>query len=529
MKRKTKYGRWEGGQTLVLFALASMGLIAFLALAVDGGLAYSEKREAQNGSDSGALAGAFEVRRQNRSGQTVNQQQVLREVHQAAERHGVPDTDGIPGNEVNGNIVVYYTNTKGHLTGRIPNGNRVQNDAGLNNNGQPRQTICHVPPGNPEHAFTITVANPAVYEGHMQHGDYEGACGDEFCQVGTSCTDAMAEDAWGVRVVVEQPFDTYFAGIVGFDRITAEASSTAVTHAGIRAWDNTFWALFSLDAPDLACEPSNNGSNGEGQMHTAINEVIGNVHSNGSFSFDNGVRNNAITGRLTHATSGNRGCQRCNNKATEGEYEDRRIALELPSVSEYQERAWEETNFGGSGYYSADHTVNAGGILGDPWTQPFTYVNGNLTIAGAGATLNGLIYVAGDVTFAAGSSTSARFSIVATGKITVEPGASVLAEPFNIVGDSLLGADQHNFVFFTSKDYSQGGGNACADPVIELDGNGQYINAGFLAPRGRVEVKGDNFIFGSIVGNTIVQSGSARITASPDSFPPQPDRVELLY
>jgi hypothetical protein len=37
-------------------------------------------------------------------------------------------------------------------------------------------TICHIPPGNPENAHTITVGAPAV-EAHLtQHGDSIGAC-----------------------------------------------------------------------------------------------------------------------------------------------------------------------------------------------------------------------------------------------------------------------------------------------------------------------------------------------------------------
>ena len=37
--------------------------------------------------------------------------------------------------------------------------------------------ICHVPPGNPENAHTLTVGAPAV-EAHLDHGDYLGECRD---------------------------------------------------------------------------------------------------------------------------------------------------------------------------------------------------------------------------------------------------------------------------------------------------------------------------------------------------------------
>ncbi len=36
-------------------------------------------------------------------------------------------------------------------------------------------TICHVPPGNPANAHTITVGVSAV-KAHIAHGDHEGAC-----------------------------------------------------------------------------------------------------------------------------------------------------------------------------------------------------------------------------------------------------------------------------------------------------------------------------------------------------------------
>jgi hypothetical protein len=51
----------EDGQTLVYVALAMVALLAFVALAVDGGHVYAERRRMQNAADAGALAGAYEI------------------------------------------------------------------------------------------------------------------------------------------------------------------------------------------------------------------------------------------------------------------------------------------------------------------------------------------------------------------------------------------------------------------------------------------------------------------------------------
>lgn len=43
--------------------------------------------------------------------------------------------------------------------------------------GQQKVTICHIPPGNPANAHTITVGAPAV-PAHLAHGDLLGPCDD---------------------------------------------------------------------------------------------------------------------------------------------------------------------------------------------------------------------------------------------------------------------------------------------------------------------------------------------------------------
>jgi len=47
----------ERGQALILIVLGVVVLLGFTALAVDGGMVYSDRRQSQNGSDSASLAG----------------------------------------------------------------------------------------------------------------------------------------------------------------------------------------------------------------------------------------------------------------------------------------------------------------------------------------------------------------------------------------------------------------------------------------------------------------------------------------
>jgi hypothetical protein len=53
-----KNNNHESGQVLILLVLALTGMFAFTALAIDGGMVYSDRRIAQNGADAASLAGA---------------------------------------------------------------------------------------------------------------------------------------------------------------------------------------------------------------------------------------------------------------------------------------------------------------------------------------------------------------------------------------------------------------------------------------------------------------------------------------
>jgi hypothetical protein len=84
-----------------------------------------------------------------------------------------------------------------------PEGEEQEEDA-----GQAKVLVCHVPPGNPENAVTIEVAESAV-SAHLAHGDTEGLCpGDtgpgeeEEGSDGDPEADELDEDAGQPKVLV---------------------------------------------------------------------------------------------------------------------------------------------------------------------------------------------------------------------------------------------------------------------------------------------------------------------------------------
>ena len=74
------------GQTIVIFALASLVLLGGLGLALDGGFLLSKRRAMQNAADAAALAGATALKGNNANGFTV-----LATVRAIAQQNGVAD------------------------------------------------------------------------------------------------------------------------------------------------------------------------------------------------------------------------------------------------------------------------------------------------------------------------------------------------------------------------------------------------------------------------------------------------------
>jgi hypothetical protein len=59
MNSSLPHPRSERGQAIVLIAIALVGLIAITGLVVDGGMAYADRRQAQNAADSAVLAASL--------------------------------------------------------------------------------------------------------------------------------------------------------------------------------------------------------------------------------------------------------------------------------------------------------------------------------------------------------------------------------------------------------------------------------------------------------------------------------------
>ncbi len=96
-----------------------------------------------------------------------------------------------------------------------------------------RVTICHIPPGNPDNAHTITVGAPAV-SAHLDHGDTIGACRTEVPTATPTSGNPIAtptpvEFIPGTTPCVEdEVFNEVTGECIHIDQIETETSSTQV-------------------------------------------------------------------------------------------------------------------------------------------------------------------------------------------------------------------------------------------------------------------------------------------------------------
>ena len=115
----------EHGQSMGMVALMLMVLFGFLAMAVDIGYAWGQRRFMQNAADAGALAAATLLASSAASDDggiffRTDDTAVRRQAITYAERNRVPDSNGQPADAVNTNVTMSYLDQNGSLLATSP-------------------------------------------------------------------------------------------------------------------------------------------------------------------------------------------------------------------------------------------------------------------------------------------------------------------------------------------------------------------------------------------------------------------------
>jgi hypothetical protein len=98
----------QGGQSIILVAVALVALVIFVAIAVDTSAGYYSRRTAQNGADAGALAGAQELGAQLSEIAPSSDAVIQATINEFAEANDIEDTDGAQGDTANKNVEGCY-------------------------------------------------------------------------------------------------------------------------------------------------------------------------------------------------------------------------------------------------------------------------------------------------------------------------------------------------------------------------------------------------------------------------------------
>jgi len=119
----------QSGQSIVLVAMAMLGVIIFVAIAVDLSSAYGGRRTAQNGADGAALAAARQLAYQINN-DAFSDYAIHVELNDFAERNGVADSDLVLANAVNRHVEGVYLYEDGEpIPGAEIGGGLVPGDA----------------------------------------------------------------------------------------------------------------------------------------------------------------------------------------------------------------------------------------------------------------------------------------------------------------------------------------------------------------------------------------------------------------
>lgn len=180
---KNHIRRGDKGQALIVMTVAMVGLLVAVGLAIDGGAVYTERRRMQNAADAAAKEGTRQLYdwqvKSDYADDEEGQRAILEAIHTIAERNGVPDTNGVPGDTENDNIVAYYVDSAGDRLSDVSDKPITYPDSGT-------LDVCREKKCKPEG---------------------EGRC----------C---------GVEVEVHTEFGTSLIGLVGPSEAPAEASAT---------------------------------------------------------------------------------------------------------------------------------------------------------------------------------------------------------------------------------------------------------------------------------------------------------------
>ncbi len=158
------------GQVLVIAAVGMLAMIAMVALIIDGGHAWTQQRDSQNGSDATSEAGAVVLVGSLSAGTAPLDADVLAQVTAAVLANGVQLE------------AAYYTDIAGTLL--RPDGSSTANESDAARVGDGL-----VPP----------------------------------------CSSCAANHAAGVRAVTSKSFATFFAQIIGFPTMRTQTTATAVS------------------------------------------------------------------------------------------------------------------------------------------------------------------------------------------------------------------------------------------------------------------------------------------------------------
>jgi hypothetical protein len=254
--------------------------------------------------------------------------------------------------------------------------------------------------------------------------------------------------------------------------------------------------------------------------------IIGNAHSNASFKMSGS--STYVSDRITFRDH----CHQCVSGTGAIHQVPAIRNLTLPRFEEYRDLAYQQTGGqnGGPGRIDGGLRLAAADsnkVIGSE-AQPFTYINGDLTIGSnaSNITLHGLVFVTGSVKIL-GSNTNGSFVLVTGGEIELG-GSGFTGVPYKNAAYPIL--RDNRVRLYSGLNRTTSGGNVCSTAVIKLSGSSNTINGSVLAPHGRIEISGSsNIVEGTLIADSVASSGSYNLVRYNSLyFPPQPNRIELL-